>query len=397
MRKLFFYLALLTGIPAMSDNLYVEDFVVPPGGNISVPIRYQFETGGLYGGYQFEITLPDGITAVLDVDGNPTFTTGNGLDGGFLSFSGLNSESGNSLFCGFSEDGKYIRNTEGTLITLYLTANSTLENGTKLTGKVSKAAFGSIDGETTVEVDDVEFNITISKSEYISGDLSITDVVMIIDVIAGTITDANQVAAADVNDDGNVTISDCVAAIDLIAVQQFNGLRRAKNLANNMDFISASLKDNMLTVDFDNENRYAAFQMIVTMSEDMTIDRAQMDETRGAGHQIVVRNLGNGQYLLAGFSTDNDELTGNSGRLLTIITNGQLSGDILISDVEFATTTYEAAHLRSVSVSGTTTGIEDIKNGKSETETAIYDLQGRRVAKPTKGLYIYNGKKVNRK
>ena len=59
------------------------------------------------------------------------------------------------------------------------------------------------------------------KKGDLNGDgvVSITDVVMIIDVIAGTITDANQVAAADVNGDGSVTITDCVAAIDLIAQQ----------------------------------------------------------------------------------------------------------------------------------------------------------------------------------
>ncbi len=39
------------------------------------------------------------------------------------------------------------------------------------------------------------------------------------------------------------------------------------------------------------------------------------------------------------------------------------------------------------------TGIEKVVNHESETEQ-IYDLQGRRIIKPTKGLYIVNGKKV---
>ena len=37
---------------------------------------------------------------------------------------------------------------------------------------------------------------------------------------------------------------------------------------------------------------------------------------------------------------------------------------------------------------------EIIRNGENEKMSAIYDLSGRRVAKPTKGLYIVNGKKV---
>ena len=40
------------------------------------------------------------------------------------------------------------------------------------------------------------------------------------------------------------------------------------------------------------------------------------------------------------------------------------------------------------------TGIQTIDNGKLTNDNAYYDLQGRRVAQPTKGLYIVNGKKV---
>ena len=41
----------------------------------------------------------------------------------------------------------------------------------------------------------------------------------------------------------------------------------------------------------------------------------------------------------------------------------------------------------------TTTAIISIKNGQVDSVT-YYDLQGRRVAQPTKGLFIVNGKKV---
>ena len=40
------------------------------------------------------------------------------------------------------------------------------------------------------------------------------------------------------------------------------------------------------------------------------------------------------------------------------------------------------------------TGINAIDNGQLTMDNAIYDLSGRRVAKPTRGLYIVNGKKV---
>ena len=40
------------------------------------------------------------------------------------------------------------------------------------------------------------------------------------------------------------------------------------------------------------------------------------------------------------------------------------------------------------------TGIRSVDNGKVTIDNAVYDLSGRRVANPTKGLYIVNGKKV---
>ena len=44
---------------------------------------------------------------------------------------------------------------------------------------------------------------------------------------------------------------------------------------------------------------------------------------------------------------------------------------------------------------GETTGINSIDNGQLIMDNgAVYDLQGRRVVNPSRGLYIVNGKKV---
>ena len=43
---------------------------------------------------------------------------------------------------------------------------------------------------------------------------------------------------------------------------------------------------------------------------------------------------------------------------------------------------------------GETTGVQELKNSKIEELKSYYNLNGQRVAQPTKGLYIVNGKKV---
>lgn len=309
-----------------------------------------------------------------------------------------------------AEPGEYIYNDFGhmkftPLWKHYESEGTITEEMSPDENKMRTIAFNLAYGttSTTYYFDNIVFEIYYPKGKepIVLGDLnddrsvSITDVVLIIDVIAGSITDAKKVKAADVNKDGSVTITDCVAAIDLIAAQT-KGVRmnRASQKFVSTDYISASMKDNLLTVNLENENRYAAFQMVVTMPEGMTIDKAVIDKLRGTDHQLTVRNLGNGQYLLAGFSMGNSELTGSNGRLLTITTNGQAKGDIVISDIEFATADAEAYHLAPISISSTATGIYQVENREWKQDDVIFDLQGRRVNQPSRGLYIVNGSKL---
>jgi len=55
------------------------------------------------------------------------------------------------------------------------------------------------------------------------------------------------------------------------------------------------------------------------------------------------------------------------------------------------------AHARKLAIVAegglTPTGITSVRGSKS-TDNVYYDLSGRRVAQPTKGLFIVNGKKV---
>ena len=247
-------------------------------------------------------------------------------------------------------------------------------------------------------------SLAVKKGD-LNGDgmVSIIDVVLIVDAIAGDITDASKLAAADVNGDGTVSITDCVAAIDLIAIQQPTGVRmkRVRGAVSETDFISASMEDHTLSVSLDNSRTYTAFQMVVSVPDGMAIAKATMDSQRGLGHQAVVRSLGGGQYLVAGFSADNDALTGHSGCLLSIATDGQATGDIVISNVEFATTEAQGYHLAGTVARGTATGIDSVSEANAQAAD-LYDLLGRRVAhgqssQLKKGLYIVNGKKVIKK
>ena len=54
------------------------------------------------------------------------------------------------------------------------------------------------------------------------------------------------------------------------------------------------------------------------------------------------------------------------------------------------------AHARALSIvfEGTTTGINAVSSSADKMDGEWYDLSGRRVAQPAKGIYVKNGKKV---
>ena len=100
---------------------------------------------------------------------------------------------------------------------------------------------------------------------------------------------------------------------------------------------------------------------------------------------------------------DTDYTIPNDGKARYILVNGvftrTVSGTLpahrCYLELNASSTPVNAAPQFIISIGGGdgTTGIQTIDNGKLTIDNC-YDLQGRRVAQPTKGLYIVNGKKV---
>ena len=73
--------------------------------------------------------------------------------------------------------------------------------------------------------------------------------------------------------------------------------------------------------------------------------------------------------------------------------DGGLSFDIAANKAYLAVPASVAGARNGFAFGDDATGISQIENGKLKIENC-YDLQGRKVSKPGKGLYIVNGKKV---
>ena len=132
-----------------------------------------------------------------------------------------------------------------------------------------------------------------------------------------------------------------------------------------------------------------------------------------AGKGVILKGAA-AEYTLQPTTDDTDDITGNE----LLVSDGTVTGDgstiyVLANDKngvgfyllqEGDALAADKAYLK-VSNSGArqfigfgddneTTGIDSLTPALSKGEEVYYDLQGRRVAQPTKGLYVVNGKKV---
>lgn len=153
-----------------------------------------------------------------------------------------------------------------------------------------------------------------------------------------------------------------------------------------------------------------------------TVVRATEVETTIPANTPVLLNAAAGEKLwfvntaLVGSTTNNDGKNHTSGALTGVYTTTDVlpvGSYILYADesnpigfyksnnstvaANRAYLTAEGAAARSITVvydDDELTGIKSVESGKMQAEGVYYDLSGRRVAQPTKGLYIVNGKKV---
>ena len=91
------------------------------------------------------------------------------------------------------------------------------------------------------------------------------------------------------------------------------------------------------------------------------------------------------------------EAAGKKNYILNIVDNKigfyRAAGQTVATNRAYLSTTVSTARI-ALSFDDETTGIAIIDNGQLTIDNSVYDLQGRRVAQPQKGLYIVNGKKV---
>ena len=224
------------------------------------------------------------------------------------------------------------------------------------------------------EVIYVSGKLTIEKPAFIPGDVNgdglvnVTDIVATVNYIMEKPSDGFNKEAADLSGDGDINVTDIVKMVSIIMSGNGGSSRRASAT-------SSHLVINRNNIKLRNAEAYTAAQFDINLSDGQSISNVVLNVS--SDHSLYWKMVDANTYRVVVYSMTNAAFRANSDNLFTVFMTGSqnatISNELLIK-------------------ADGTTGIDAIR---TEAENGnVYDLNGRQVKTPRKGVYIINGRKV---
>lgn len=377
----------------LADEIVVPNVIIPQGGIATLDIQLNNEQV-LSPNFEFYLRLPDGVTVVNDSEKLGERFNGTGV----------------TVSCTPNE-GRYwilamllppsnapIPDESGTIVTLDLLADESLKEGATLDASIEDITFNTwfVDksGVNAGLPSPVDFTITITEA---------TD--------GRTILDENSTSAPIAANGVDIRVLRTIKANEWSTICLPFAMNEAQvkaafgddvELADFNDYEHDETKET-INVKFQNVTAIAAnHPYIIKVNKNVSeftandVDIYPEDEpiinfgTKRKPHAIVgtyVANtvIDNGCLFLSG-----NKFWYSVGTTKMKAFRAYFNFNDLLPDFE---ENYAEARVYMVFADDETTGVAGIKNGKWTIDNSVYDLQGRKVQKPSKGLYIKNGRK----
>ena len=317
-------------------------------------------------GFQFDVVLPQGMTLAKNAKGKNIVTiNGDRTDSHTLTASMVDDFT--VRIVGTSMENEVLSGVDGMLLEMGIDVASWVPNGVypiqlkdvKLTNSDRK----------TVSCSDKVFYVTVGgKLGDVNQDdaIDVTDAVLIIDHILMKNPSNFEASLADVNGDNEIDVTDVVMVIDAI-----------------LGKIELSRGSEMI-----DRSAYTAFQMDLTIPAGYVLESVSLTDIAKDSHTLAYNMLADGRCRVVVCSMNNEALPGAWDEVISLNLRGKGDAQVNIDRAVFVTIDGERHELMM-----NPTSIAQISNLKSQISN-LYDLQGRKVEKASKGILIENGKKI---
>ena len=376
----------------MAEGLSVDAVALPQGLQTELTIRYRFDEADVYSGYQFTMILPEGVSLVSFTEGD-CYQESHQVTHNYVT--GTNEDN----FACLSMASDPLTGTDGVLLKVVVESDGSAEVGDILDGTIQGIVFGTVKA-VSVPFSDVAF------------DIEITEPLIVLDETSKTVP---------LTTDGEVSIkvkrtikagewSTICLPFSMTAEQTYEVFGEDVQLmtfggyAANEDLtsITISLGDSYLSeVGFLANYPY----IIKTTKEDITeFTVTSTIDLVGMGGIAAVDNgkpgparkeigwfygtLNSGTTIPAnGLFLNSNKFYYSSGKTPIMGFRGYFVLKDVLSSVD------NAASAITLRIGEETTGLEAFQKGCAA-DGKVYDLQGRMIENPGKGMYIKNNKKI---
>ena len=199
------------------------------------------------------------------------------------------------------------------------------------------------------------------------GVVNVTDIVATVNYIMEKPSDGFNKEAADLNGDGEINVTDIVKMVTIIMSGDGGSSRRAAATSSNLVISGHNIQ-------LRNAENYIAAQFDINLSDGQSISDIVLNGS--SNHDLHWKMIDTNTCRVVVYSMTNAAFRVNGDNLFNIFMNGgraTISNELLIK-------------------AGNTTSIDAIR--KESENGKVYDLNGRQVKTPRKGVYIINGKKM---
>lgn len=348
--------------------------------------------------YQFDLTLPDGISLSVNDKGKYVVTKTSRYEDDSQTLNISKMEGNTYRFVCFSMSNEIITGTSGAILNAALTIGASVNDGS-YEAAITNIVVTKVNG-TQLKLKDAKFNIVVTNiikgDANGDGEVNVSDIVEIVNYIMNKPSDKFVFAAADLNEDGEVNVTDIVKVVSIIMTSGSNAPKRASvtEMVDNDQLQMTSNDNQTLSLNLQNEGSYVASQFDIVLSAGQTLESIQLNSKRMKNHLMTYAKTDDNRYKVVIYSLDNATYKGHSGELLNIEVAG--SGEVSVKDILFITVGQMEKRF-----SPLRRGTTDISVTTKQAERMdIYSVDGRLVRKQAegtdgleKGLYIINGKK----
>lgn len=202
--------------------------------------------------------------------------------------------------------------------------------------------------------------------------------------------------AADMNGDGEVSVTDIMLIARLILYPATEAPRHAPAIGGNNDRMSAegitlaTGETRRVIIDLDNEADYSAFQLDLTLPTGMMASNFMLTD-RDGNHAMDVETLNNGKVRVLCYSPAIEAIKGNSGAVLTldVTATGIVDGCIGVDGIELVTADCQTVRPGAFTIAvNNVTAVDEVAAGKTVTGIDYYNLAGQRVSEPASGVTL---------